>query len=123
MACLGTGLSSVEARLQTSVLVNGLLRHAQAAGGFGAVIAKGDSAAGSVLVILAEKGRKARIVERLLQGEGRYSWSDTGPETLANDAQAEKFLALRRKNDPDLWILELDVPSAERFAALISESV
>lgn len=113
----------MEARLQTSVLVNGLLRHAQAEGGFGAVIAKGDSTAGSVLVILAEKGRKARILERLLQREGEYSWADTGPEVLANDEEAEKFLARRRKNDPDMWILELDVPSAERFAAQMGESL
>jgi hypothetical protein len=113
----------MEARLQTSVLVSGLLRHAEAEGGFGAVIAKGDSAAGSVLVILAEKGRKARILERLLQQEGRYSWQDTGPEELANDEDAEKFLARRRVLDPDLWILELDVPSAERFTAQMRESV
>jgi hypothetical protein len=113
----------MEARLQTSVLVNGLLRHAEATGGFGAVIAKGDSMAGSVLVILCEKGRKARILERLLQREGVYSWQDTGPEALANDDDAEKFLARRCKFDPDLWILELDVPSAERFAAQMRESV
>ena len=113
----------MEPRLQSSVLVNGLLRHAEAAGGFGAVIAKGDSTAGSVLVILAEKGRKARILERLLQRVGEYSWQDIGPGTLANDEEAEKFLARRRKFDPDLWILELDVPSAERFAAQMRESL
>jgi hypothetical protein len=113
----------MEARLQTSILVNGLVRHAEAAGGFGAVLAKGDSAAGSVLVIIAEKGRKARILERLLQRDGQYSWQDTGPEALANDEGAEKFLVRRRKYDPDLWILELDVPSAERFAAQMQESV
>ena len=113
----------MEPRLQSSVLVNGLLRHAEAAGGYGAVIAKGDSAAGSVLVILAEKGRKARILERLLQREGQYSWQEIGSEALANDEDAEKFLARRRKHDPDLWILELDVPSAERFTAQMRASV
>ena len=86
-------------------------------------MAKGDSTAGSVLVILAEKGRKARILERLLQSKGEYSWQDIGLETLANDEEAEKFLARRRKFDPDLWILELDVPSAERFTAEMRESV
>ena len=113
----------MEPRLQTSILVNGLLRHAEAAGGFGAVVAKGDSTAGSVLVILAEKGRKARILERILRPDGRYSWQNTGPEAPANDEEAERFLAQRRKYDPDLWILELDVPSAERFTAQMRESV
>jgi hypothetical protein len=113
----------MEPRLQSSVLVNALIRHAQAAGGFAAVMAKGDSSAGSILVILAEKGRKARVLERLLRPDGSYSWQDIGQEGLANDDQAEKFLSRRRQFDPDLWILELDVPSTERFAAEMNESV
>jgi hypothetical protein len=113
----------MEPRLQSSVLVNGLARQAQAQGGFAAVMAKGDSSAGAVLVILAEKGRKARILERLLRPDGEYGWQDVGVEALANDEEAEKFLIRRRRFDPDLWILELDVPSAERFAAEMNESV
>jgi hypothetical protein len=113
----------MEPRLQSSILVNGLVRHAQASGGFAAVMAKGDSSAGSVLVILAEKGRKARILERLLQPDGLYTWQDVGQEALANEEEAERFLSRRLKFDPDLWILELDVPSAERFAAEMTESV
>jgi hypothetical protein len=113
----------MEPRLQSSVLVNALMRQAQGQGGFAAVLAKGDSAAGSVLVILAEKGRKARILERLLRPNGEYGWQDIGTEALANDEEAEKFLTRRRKFDPDLWILELDVPSTERFAAEMNESV
>jgi hypothetical protein len=31
--------------------------------------------------------------------------------------ETEKFLARRRQFDPDIWIVELDIPSPERFAA------
>ena len=33
------------------------------------------------------------------------------------------FWATRQKYDPDLWIIELDVASAERFAAEMNEAV
>ncbi len=113
----------MEARLRSSVLVGSLLRLTQAEGGFAAVLARGDAEAGAVLVILAEKGRKLRILERQMQGDGQYAWQDIGGQALANTEETEKFLARRRSFDPDLWLIELDVPSAERFAAEMNESV
>ncbi len=113
----------MEPRLQSSILVGALLRRAEAEGGFAAVLAKGDSTAGSILVILAEKGRKVRILERALQGDGRYAWQDTGSQALASPEETDRFLDRRRGFDPDLWLIELDVASAERFAAEMNESV
>jgi hypothetical protein len=113
----------MEARLQSSVLASALMRRAESHGGFAAVLAKGDPSAGSILVILAERGRKVGILERALQGNGRYSWQDVGTQALANPEETEKFLARRRSFDPDIWLIELDVPSAERFAAEMNDSV
>ena len=113
----------MEARLRSSVLVGSLLRLTQAEGGFAAVLAKGDAEAGAVLVILAERGRKLRILERAMQGDGRYTWQDVGVQALANTEETEKFLARRRNFDPDIWLIELDVPSAERFAAEMNSAV
>ena len=112
-----------EARLKSCVLVGALMHRAQSEGGFAAVLARGDSGAGSVLVILAERGRKLRILERLLQPDGCYSWQGVGEQALANTDETEKFLERRRKFDPDIWLIELDVPSVERFAAEMNESV
>lgn len=108
-------------RLASSVLVSALLRRAQDEGGFGAVLAKGDPMAGAIAVILAEKGRKACFLERLLQADGRYSWQSARQE-IENEEEFKTFLERRRKFDPDLWILELDIASAERFAAEMNES-
>jgi hypothetical protein len=113
----------MEPRLQSSIMVSALIRRAQAEGGNGAVLAKGDASAGAILVILAERGRNVRILERLLQPNGSYSWQETGNQALANPQEEQKFLAQRRRFDSDLWILELDVPSAERFAAEMNEWV
>jgi hypothetical protein len=103
-------------RLASAVLVSALLRRAQDEGGNGAVLAKGDPTAGAIAVILAVRGARACLLERLLQPDGCYAWQES-----ARSAQGEEeFRALlerRRKHDPDLWIVELDVASAERFAA------
>lgn len=103
-------------RLASSVLVSALLRRAEAEGGFGAVLAKGDETAGAIAVILAERGRKVSFLERMLQPDGSYAWRDSG-ESFDSDAAYDDLLARRRRVDPDLWALELDVASAERFAA------
>jgi hypothetical protein len=104
-------------RLAASVLVGGLIRMAQGKGGFAAVLASGDAEAGSVIVILLERGANPRVLERLLQGDGHYAWSLNQGEASENIGDVPAFVARRRRFDPDLWVLELDVPDAERFAA------
>ncbi|TMJ20814.1 MAG: DUF1491 family protein [Alphaproteobacteria bacterium] len=108
-------------RLASSVLASALLRRAEQSGGFGAVLAKGDATAGAIAVILAEKGRKARFLERVMHANGGYAWQCTR-EDVENEEEFEKFLQRRQKSDPDLWILELDIASAERFAAEMNDS-
>lgn len=107
-------------RLATSVLVGGLMRKAESEGGFAAVLAKGDPTAGAVIVILHERGGPQRVLERLLQPDGAYKWQDTTGQVfdkITKNEDVPGFVARRRRFDPDLWVLELDIPSAERFAA------
>ena len=105
-----------EARLASSVLVGAMIRHAEGQGGFAAVLAKGDSTAGAISVILREKGANPRFFERLLEPNGSYCWRESG-QLIENEQDLKSFLERRRKFDPDSWILELDIASAERFAA------
>jgi hypothetical protein len=106
----------VTPRLASSVLATALLRRAEGEGGFGAVLAKGDATAGSILVVLLEKGGNPRILERVLQGDGLYSWVIVPTQAGGKAEEVPAFIARRRRFDPDLWVLELDIPSAERFA-------
>src|SRR3546814_20575550 len=92
------------------------MRRAEAEGGYAAVLAKGDPTAGAVLVILAERGRKLRIMERILQPTGDYAWQEAVGEAAENDDEFEKFLARRQKFDPDIWFLERDSTYEDRFA-------
>lgn len=110
----------MDARLASSVLVGGLIRAAEAEGGFAALLARGDDSAGAVVVILAERGGKPRVMERILQPDGVYKWQDSGGQAADNAEELDKFLTRRRRIDPDAWLLELDIPSIERFAAVMT---
>lgn len=104
----------MSARLTTSVFVSGLIRLAEGSGGTGAVLTRGDATAGAVLILLVERGRQKSLLERLLQPDGDYRWDQ--PLAAADNAEeVDRFLARRRKFDPDCWVVELDIPSAERF--------
>jgi hypothetical protein len=104
------------ARLASSVLVSGLIGKAEGEGGFGAVLAKGDPTAGSIILILAERGGSPCLFERVLQPDGRYSWQPSG-QAVGSFEEVARLIARRRRFDPDLWVVELDIPSRERFAA------
>jgi hypothetical protein len=83
-----------------------------AAGGFGAVLRKGDAEKGALLLLVLERGQPVFLVERLLQRDGRYCWER---RRIVDPESAKQHLARAGTNDPDMWVLELDVPSAERF--------
>jgi hypothetical protein len=104
-------------RVTSQVLVSSLLRRVQAEGGFGAVLAKGDETAGAVLVILTRRGVRCAVLERLLQSDGAYAWQDNGRAAGEDEAAFRAWLDRRRRAEPDLWLIELDVADAERFAA------
>ncbi len=106
-----------EARLNSAVLTSALSRRAEQLGGFAAVLAKGDPTSGHVLIQLLEKGRISGLFERLLTASGAYAWARTGPQDIEKRDVFEDYLARRRLRDPDLWIIELDVPDVERFVA------
>lgn len=106
----------MSARLASAVLVSALIRLAERAGGFGAVLARGESRNGAIGVVLLEKGGNPRFFERMLQPDGRYIWSQSFQGT-ENKREFSESLQRHRRRDPDLWIVELDIACADRFAA------
>ena len=98
-------------RLPSGVLVSAMLRRVNDAGGFGAVLAKGDAQAGAVLVVAVE-GRQSRLFERGIGPDGRPGLIDSTP---ADDLDG--YWRRRRARDPDLWVIELNIPDSQRFAA------
>lgn len=105
------------ARLTSAILVNALVRRTNAAGGFATIIVKGDETSGVILVQVLEKGKENGLFERVSNFAGGYALMRCGPSLEDGPEALATYVARRRRSDPDLWIIELDIPEAERFAA------
>jgi hypothetical protein len=104
----------VTARLTSAMLVSALVRRVQNAGGAAAILSKGEEQAGAIILLCAERGVAEQLLERILDIGGRYRWTRCGPES---PDEFDQYLERRRSRDPDIWVVELDIAHAERFAA------
>ena len=104
-------------RLPTNLLVSALLRRVNDAGGMAMVLVKGDAQAGSILLILNDKGRFTGMVEPGRDLDGRAMLIPAGPGDAASPVEVAAYWQRRRTRDADLWVIDLDIPFAQRFAA------
>lgn len=100
------------ARLSSELLVSAMLRRVNDSGGFGVVLAKGDLRGGVILALVSEQGAPERLLERGVGPDGIIALIDSTP---AEDVAG--YWQRRRARDPDLWVIELNVPGAERLVA------
>ncbi|MCM8731164.1 DUF1491 family protein [Hephaestia sp. GCM10023244] len=107
----------MSARLPSGVVVGALLRRVNDSGGLGMVLARGDAQAGSILVLTRKNGGNPRFLERGIGFDGTETLVVSGPQDTDNEQEIMEYCARRRRSDPDLWVIELDSPAAERFAA------
>ena len=107
-----------DARLPAGLEVSGLIRQVQAAGGFAAVVAKGEPEAGTLVVVLTANGSPALAFERMPQADGSRGWALSRSESDGEPGDFAGWLERRRVQDRDLWIIELDIPQGERFIGL-----
>lgn len=110
-------------RVAAHVQVDAIRRLCEAQGGFATVLAKGDRTAGDILIIYREPGGGLSLVRRAMRWDGPPSWTETESQVFENERELEAFLIQRRKIDPDMWLIELDVSDAERFTAILREFV
>jgi hypothetical protein len=106
----------VTARLTSEFKVKAMLRRVHDAGGSAMILARGDAMSGAILVLTLERGADPVFHERGLGLDGMTQLIRTGPTSGYAQAVTD-YWQRRRRNDPDLWVVELDIASAERFAA------
>jgi hypothetical protein len=107
----------VNERLPAHVEAAGLLRRVAAEGGFAAVIRKGDSERGTLLLLISSRGRHVACLERMLSVDGSYRWQAVGPAESASSIDVTDFVSRRARFDEDMWAIELDIAEPERFIA------
>ena len=104
-------------RLTTRLTIDALFRRVQAAGGFAAVLARGDDGAGAILMVCRERGAFKSLSERTVDLDGNYQFTPCGPQDVDSESERDSYIQRRRHQDRDLWLIELDIPDAERFTA------
>ena len=109
-------------RIASFFAVGVLIRLIEAEGGFAVVAARGDSNAGAIVILCLQRGEIAAILERSLRSGETYTWHQTGQELIDNKPLLDDYLTRRRRHDPDLWLIEADVPDVERFIAQLASS-
>lgn len=102
-------------RLTSRFVIDLLLRKAQADGGFAMILAKGDEHSGSILVQCRDRGRVGPLLERRFSEGGGYIWDAVGADPQVPESEQQAYIEKRRKQDPDLWVVELDIANAEQF--------
>lgn len=104
------------ARLASSIVVGGLLRAAEAAGGNGAVLEKGNPDAGAIMLVLTSRGVDPVMMERVSTIDGKLTWNQTRKrgESLAM-RMVSRLIDEKKRFDRDLWVLELDIPNVQQF--------
>lgn len=104
-------------RLPARLEAAALLRQAEAEGGFGTVLKRGDPDRGALILMISRRGIHSACLERTLTLTGKYGWQQVGPEAGAEGSALAEWSQKRVRFDEDLWLIELDIPDPERFIA------
>lgn len=106
-------------RLPTALEATALIRLAEAKGGFGMVLHRGEPDSGAILIVMLNNQgfgqSSAQAFERVPTPDGTRGWAIAKVQDTQNKAEFEQYLTRRVAQDPDLWIVELTVAGGEQF--------
>lgn len=112
----------MDARLPAHLEAGAILRLAESQGGFATVLAKGERDAGTILLVTLCRGTGAVLYERMPQRDGLRLFVATKSENTENKQEFSDYLARRRAQDGDIWLIEVDIADPERFVAQVNDS-
>lgn len=104
-------------RITSKMLIGALRRQVESAGGHATILSKGDEISGAILLALAHRGAVHGLRERGLAPDGGYRWVEAGPDDIADPQILADYLERRRKFDPDIWVVEIDLDEPEAWLA------
>ena len=110
----------MDSRLPAHVEIGAVRRLAESQGGFATVLAQGERDAGTIALVILCRGKRAVLYERMPQLDGNRRFVRTLEQDIENPQEFFAILKRRRARDPDLWLIEVDVPDSERFVAALS---
>ena len=115
------GSDDVSDRLPAHLEAGAIMRLAETEGGFATVLARGERDAGTILLVTLCRGRDAILYERMPQLDGSRKFLAVKREDPENTQEFSEYLARRRRQDSDMWLIEVDIADRERFVARLDE--
>ena len=106
-------------RLPAHLEVSSMIRLAESNGGFAMVLHKGQRDAGTILIVSMFRGDNVRLYERMPQLDGTRPFVLTKTQDIEKSKEFDDYVNRRRSQDPDIWVLEVDIADPERFIALL----
>ncbi|MDX1703001.1 MAG: DUF1491 family protein [Altererythrobacter ishigakiensis] len=107
----------MDARLPAHLEVSAIIRLAESAGGFAMVTAKGERDAGTILILTIYRGENAVLFEKMPQLDGSRPFIAAKQQNPEKPEEIFEYLERRKNQDPDIWILEVDIADGARFVA------
>lgn len=102
--------------LRTDIWIAGLVRRAQIAGAWAAIVARGDDIAGDVAVKVNALNGEARLRSPSVGMAGERVWvNPLGDPEWRDEHEIDAYLSRRRDRDPDLWIVEIEDRQGRSF--------
>jgi hypothetical protein len=108
-------------RLPAHLEASAIIRLAESQGGFATVLAKGERDAGTILIVTLCHGRGAVLHERMPQLDGSRSFVTAKDEDPEKPYEFSEYLERRRRQDQDMWLIEVDIADPQRFVAGLDE--
>ena len=100
--------------IAAEVWVAALIRRAQLAGAFATVARRGDARAGSVLVkAYNPRTREAALYAGAWGKDGERMWMQ--PVDSRIESELDAYVERSRRNDPDLWVVEVEDVEGRHF--------
>ena len=106
-------------RLPAHLEVSALIRLVESKGGNAMVLSKGERDAGTVLIVTMYRGEGVRLFERMPQLDGTRPFVATKVQDPEKQVEFDEYLQRRQQQDPDIWLIEVDIEDPERFIALL----
>jgi hypothetical protein len=110
-----------DARLPAHLEVAAILRLAESQGGFATVLARGERDAGTILLVTLCRGEGAVLHERMPQRDGSRKFLAAKRQNPENPSEFVEYCDRRRRQDGDIWLIEVDIADPERFVAHLNE--
>jgi len=99
-------------QLKAGFWTSALIRRAEVAGAFAAVVKRGDADAGACLVKVRLLNGEAVLYRPIRNMSGERVWWPKGPEA---EREIDLYVNGRVDDDPDIWIVEIEDRQGRHF--------